>query len=139
MEQCATVLSNSTRPQWIREGDITSCVDTISHAWLLTPIPMDKAILSTWLQAGYMDKSVLYETEDGTPQGGILSPVLANITLDGLETLRRKKYPHAGGRALKGKKKQVNLVRYAEDFVMTGIAKEVLETEGKPLIVEFLQ
>ena len=139
LEQCATVLSRSDRPQWILEGDIKSCFDTSSHEWLLTHIPMDKAILSTWLKAGYMDKSVLYETEDGTPQGGIISPVLANITLDGLEKILRKKYPQTGRRALKGKNKQVNLIRYADDFVMTGISKEVLETEVKPLIVDFLQ
>ncbi len=139
MEQCATVLSNSTRPQWILEGDIQSCFDKSSHAWLLTHIPMDKAILSTWLKTGYMDKSVLYETEDGTPQGGISSPVLAKRTLDGLEMLLRKQSPHSGARALKGMNKQVNLVRYADDFVITGISKEVLEMDVKPLIVAFRQ
>ena len=100
---------------------------------------MEKTILNKWLQAGYMDKSVLYPTEDGTPQGGIISPVLANITLDGLEKILRKKYPQTGIQALKGKNKQVNLVRYADDFIITGISKEVLEMEVKPLIVEFLQ
>ena len=69
----ATVLSNSTRPQWILEGDIKSCFDKISHDWLLSHIPMDKTILHKWLKAGYMDKSVLYPTDDGTPQGGIIS------------------------------------------------------------------
>ena len=128
MEQCATVLSHSTSAQWILEGDIKSCFDKISHAWLLTHIPMDKTILNTWLKAGYMDKSVLYETEDGTPQGGIISPVLANMTLDGLERILRKKYPKTGSRALKGKNKKVNLVRYADDFIITGNSKEVLET-----------
>ena len=102
MEQCATVLSNGTRPQWILEGDIKSCFDKISHSWLLSHIPMDKTILNTWLKAGYMDKSVLYPTEDGTPQGGIISPVLANMALDGLERILRKKYPHSGLKALKG-------------------------------------
>ena len=139
MEQCAIVLSNSTRPQWILEGDIKSCFDTISHDWLLTHIPMDKTILSTWLKAGYMDKSALYATEDGTPQGGIISPVLANMALDGLERILRKKYPHSGRRALKGKNKQVNLIRYADDFIITGISKEVLEDEIKPLVTDFLQ
>jgi RNA-directed DNA polymerase len=114
MEQCATVLANGTRPQWILEADIKSCFDQISHEWLLTHIPMDKAILSKWLKAGYMDKSVLYTTDEGTPQGGIISPVLANMTLDGLERILRKKYPHSGERALKGRNKQVNLVRYAD-------------------------
>jgi len=115
MAQCATVLSNGTRPQWILEGDIKSCFDRISHNWLLSHIPMEKTILNTWLQAGYMDKSVLYPTEDGTPQGGIISPVLANMALDGLERILRKKSPNSGARALKGKNKQVNMVRYADD------------------------
>src|SRR5262249_20288661 len=65
---------NSTRPQWILEGDIKSCFDKISHPWLLSHVPMDKTILNTWLKAGYMDKSVLYPTDDGAPQGGISSP-----------------------------------------------------------------
>jgi RNA-directed DNA polymerase len=114
MEQCATTLSNGTRPQWILEGDIHSCFDKISHPWLLSHIPMEKTILNKWLKAGYMDKSVLYPTEDGTPQGGIISPVLANMTLDGLERILRKKYPHSGPKALKGRNKQVNLVRYCD-------------------------
>src|SRR5712692_6405540 len=86
-----------------------------------------------------MDESVLYPTEDGTPQGGIISPVLANMALDGLERILRKKYPHSGPQALKGKNKQVNLVRYADDFIITGISKEILETEVKPLVIDFLQ
>jgi RNA-directed DNA polymerase len=138
MEQCATVLSNNTRPQWIREGDIKSCFDKSSHSWLLSHIPMDKSILNTGLKAGYMDKSVLYPTDDGTPQGGISSPVLANMALDGLERILRKKYPPSGSRALKGMNKQVNLVRYVDDFVMTGISQEVLEKEVKPLVTAFL-
>jgi RNA-directed DNA polymerase len=138
MDQCATVLLNGTRPQWILEGDIKSCFDKISHSWLLSHIPMDKTILNTWLKAGYMDKSVLYPTDDGTPQGGIISPVLANMALDGLERILQKKYPHSGRRALKGMNKQVNLVRYADDFIITGISKEILETEVKPLVVNFL-
>jgi RNA-directed DNA polymerase len=138
MEQCATVLSNGIRAQWILEGDIKSCFDKISHPWLLSHTPMDKTILNTWLKAGYMDKSVLYPTEDGTPQGGIISPVLANMTLDGLERILRKKFPNTGKRALKGMNKQVNLVRYADDFIITGISKEILETEVKPLVTNFL-
>jgi RNA-directed DNA polymerase len=139
MVQCDIVLSNSTRAQWILEGDIKSCFDRISHTWLLSHIPMDKTILNKWLKAGYMDKSVLYPTEDGTPQGGIISPVLANMALDGLERTLRKKFPHSGARATKGKNKQVNLVRFADDFVITGNSKEVLEDEVKPLVIAYLQ
>jgi RNA-directed DNA polymerase len=138
MEHCATVLSHSTSAQWILEGDMRSCFDTISHEWLLAHIPMDTAILKTWLQAGYMDTSVLYETEDGTPQGGIISPVLANRTLDGLETVLRTTYPKVSSR-VHGKKKQVHLVRYADDLIIPGHSKELLETEVKPLLVAFLQ
>ena len=88
--------------------------DTISHDWLLTHIPMDNTIRSTWLKAGYMDTSARYATEDGTPQGGIISPVLANMALDGLERILRKKYPHSGRSAPKGKNTQGNLIRYAD-------------------------
>jgi RNA-directed DNA polymerase len=52
-------------------GDIKGCFDGISHEWLLTHIPMEKAILKKWLKSGYMEKHVLYPTEEGTPQGGI--------------------------------------------------------------------
>jgi RNA-directed DNA polymerase len=139
MEQCATVLSNGTRPQWVLEGDIHSCFDKSSHPWVLSHSPMEKTILNKWLKAGYMDKSVLYSTEDGTPQGGLSSPVLANMALDGLERILRKKYPHSGPKALKGMHKPVNLVRYCDAFMMTGLSKEILETEVKPLVTAFLR
>jgi RNA-directed DNA polymerase len=61
------------------------------------------------------------------------------MTLDGLERILRKKYPHSGPKALKGRNKQVNLVRYCDDFIITGISKEILETEGKPLVTDFLR
>ena len=93
---------------WILEGDIKSCFDMISHPWLLIHIPMETRILEQWLKAGYMEKSVLYPTEEGAPQGGIISPVLANMALDGLEKILREKYPKKTG----GK---VHLVRYADD------------------------
>src|ERR1043166_9420524 len=61
------------------------------------------------------------------------------MALDGLERILRKQYPHSGRSALKGKNKQVNLIRYADDFIITGISKEVLEDEIKPLVTDFLQ
>ena len=93
MEQCFNTLSKSQHPQWILEGDIKSCFDRISHDWLLIHVPMDRVILQKWLKAGYMDKHVLHETTDGTPQGGIISPALANCVLDGLERLLKEKFP----------------------------------------------
>jgi RNA-directed DNA polymerase len=86
MEQCFKAL-RSANTQWILEGDIKSCFDKISHDWLLAHVPMDRVILQKWLKSGYMEKHVLHETADGTPQGGIISPALANCALDGLERL----------------------------------------------------
>ena len=69
IKQCFKTLSKSN-PQWILEGDIKSCFDRISHDWLLAHVPIDRAILQKWLKSGYMEKHVLHETTDGTPQGG---------------------------------------------------------------------
>ncbi|MGR5489129.1 reverse transcriptase domain-containing protein, partial [Vibrio alfacsensis] len=69
----------------VLEGDIKGCFDHISHDWLIANVPMDKIILKRWLQSGYLKSGSFNPTDAGTPQGGIISPVLANIALDGLE------------------------------------------------------
>ena len=140
MEQCFNTLSKSQHPQWLLEGDIKSCFDRISHDWLLIHVPMDRVILQKWLKAGYMDKHVLHETPDGTPQGGIISPALANCVLDGLERLLKEKFPTKRRLpSLGGKVPCVNLIRYADDFIITGRTKELLEREIKPLVEQFLR
>jgi RNA-directed DNA polymerase len=137
--QCFSALK-SANTLWVLEGDIKSCFDRISHEWLLTHTPMDRVILRRWLTAGYMEKHVLHETTDGTPQGGIISPALANAALDGLEQLLKEKYPKGRPlKSLKGIRPCVNLIRYADDFVITGKSKELLEGEVKPLVEQFLQ
>jgi RNA-directed DNA polymerase len=80
IEQCFNVLVKNHAASWILEGDIQSCFDKISHDWLLDHIPMDKAILRKWLKAGYVDKQAFYKTEEGTPQGGIMTPWTQKIT-----------------------------------------------------------
>jgi RNA-directed DNA polymerase len=136
MEQCHIVLSRHGGARYILEGDIKSCFDRISHEWLLAHIPMPKAILRQWLRAGFMEQQVLHATTEGTPQGGIASPVLANLALDGLEKALRARYPQATriSRAAK-----VNLVRYADDFLITSSSRERLEQEVRPLVESFLQ
>jgi len=134
--QCFNVLAKQHSPQWILEGDIKGCFDAISHEWLLAHIPMEKDILRKWLKSGYRKHSTLYPTQEGTPQGGICSPVLANMTLDGLETLLRKTFPQSTRR--KGVLSKVNLIRYADDFIVTGRSKELLEQEVKPLVEQFM-
>jgi RNA-directed DNA polymerase len=136
IEQCHIVLSNRGGAEWILEGDIRSCFDTISHEWLEAHIPMDKPILHKWLKAGFIEKDILKPTESGTPQGGPASPVLANLTLDGLEKKLREQYPKASNLSRRVK---VNLVRYCDDFIITASSKELLETEVKPLVEAFLQ
>jgi len=139
IEQCFNTLSKPN-PQWILEGDIKSCFDRISHDWLLAHVPMDRAILQKWLKSGYMEKHVLHETTDGTPQGGIISPALSNCALDGLERLLKEKFPTKKPLfSFGGKFPCVNLIRYADDFIITGRTKELLEGEIKPLVEQFLQ
>ena len=96
---------------------------------------MEKAILHKWLKAGYIDKRIFHQTEEGTPQGGPISPVLANLTLDGLEAQLRTLHPsyHQHRRA------KINLVRFADDFIITGSSKELLENEVKPLVEAFMK
>jgi RNA-directed DNA polymerase len=136
LEQCFNALARKHSPQWILEGDIRACFDGISHTWLLAHIPMEQAILYKWLKAGFVDKQVLYPTEAGVPQGGIASPVIANLALDGLERLLREHYPPNTRRAQQAK---VNLVRYADDFIITGSSYALLEQEVKPLVEQFLR
>jgi RNA-directed DNA polymerase len=128
--QCFNVLARKQSAQWILEGDIKSCFDRISHPWLNDHIPMDKTILRKWLAAGYMEEGVVYPTEAGTPQGGIASPALANMALDGLEEIAQRAAPS---------NQKVHVVRYADDFIITGASKEVLEMKVKPAIVTFLK
>lgn len=128
--QCFTVLCRKSSAQWILEGDIKACFDRISHSWLQEYIPMDKIILRKWLAAGYMEEGIVYPTEAGTPQGGIASPVLANMALDGLEAVARKATTD---------NKKINVIKYADDFVITGASKEVLETQVKPAVMAFLR
>src|SRR6266704_91616 len=135
IEQCFTALGKTRSPQWILEGDIKACFDRISHEWLLAHIPMDKSILRKWLKAGFLEKQVLHPTEEGTPQGGICSPVIANLALDGLERRLLERYP----KPKTGYNAKVNYVRFADDFIVTGISKEFLEQEVKPLIEQFMR
>jgi len=131
---CYNALGRKCSAEWILEGDIKACFDGISHEWLMENIPIEKTMLRKWLKAGYMEKGQLFPTEAGTPQGGIISPVLANMVLDGLEKLLDQRFP----KRMKRTEPKVNLVRYADDFIITGVSKELLEQEVKPLVEQFL-
>ena len=135
-EQCFTALARKKRSAlWVLDADISGCFDNINHDWLSNNIPMDKVTLKKWLKSGFKWNGQLFNTKAGTPQGGIISPTLANMTLDGMENELDR---HFGTNSHGNTKNKVHLIRYADDFVITGTTKEVLE-EAKELMVEFLK
>lgn len=136
IQQCHTILCRQNSPKWVLEGDIKGCFDHISHEWLLNNIPMDTEILKKWLKCGVIFKGELFRTDEGTMQGGIISPTLANMTLDGLSELLATKNKRVN-RKYEKYSPMVNMVRYADDFIITGRTKETLE-DIKPMLVEFL-
>ena len=133
LQQVFRCLAQKKAAKWIYEADIKGCFDNISHKWLLENVLMDKKVLRKWLKAGYIDSKKLYSTKKGTPQGGIISPTLMNLTLDGLEKLIRKKFP----KWKSGHK--VNFIRYADDFIITAASREIIEKEIAPLVESFLE
>ena len=127
--QCFNILAKKAAPKWILEGDIKSCFDKISHQWLEDNVMMDKYILKQWLKAGYMEKDLFHQTESGTPQGGIASPNLANVALDGLEQAIK---------AVVKKNDKSHFVRYADDWICTATSRETLEVKVLPTVIKFL-
>lgn len=130
VEQCFNLLSRGSSAQWVLEGDIKACFDKISHNWLLENVMMDKTILEQWLKAGFIEENIFKDTSEGTPQGGIASPTLANITLDGLEKAVNELSPEGD---------MIRFVRYADDFICTARSREVLENKVLPVISDFLK
>ena len=139
LEQCFTALGKPSKSaQWVLDADIKGCFDNIDHDWMLRLIPTDTQVLRKWLKAGYVERASLFPTEVGTPQGGIISPTLANMVLDGLEHRlkeRIRKRKSANGTVVHNPK--INLIRYADDFIVTGDSPETL-AKVKEVVVEFL-
>jgi RNA-directed DNA polymerase len=140
-EKAFSNLCHECSPEWILEGDIKGCFDNINHQWLIENIPMDKSILKQFLKAGYIYDHKLFQTNAGTPQGGIISPILANLALDGIEELLNDKY-HTGKNGMisqrQASRHKVNYLRYADDFIVTANTEEIAK-EVKELIKEFLK
>jgi len=128
--QCFLSLSKSYSPRWILDADIKACFDWIDHDWLLENIPIEKKVLRQWLESGFVEKGVLFPTRAGTPQGGIISPVLANMALDGMEKIVRK-YNKRG--------MKLNFIRYADDFCITAEHRKTLEDVIVPALKAFLK
>ena len=136
IDQGFTCLSQKTGAQWVMEGDIKGAFDNVSHQWIMDNIPINKVILNKFLKSGYVDMGKLFPTDQGTGQGSAISPVLFNMVLDGMESQIKRKAKEIERRDRIAPK--INFCRYADDFIVTGCSKEMLEQEIKPVIEEFL-
>ena len=141
IEALHRTLSKPGSSQWVLDADIAKCFDRIDHAALLARLPVFTTTIRRWLKAGVVELGALDPTTMGTPQGGIISPLLANIALDGMERLFGAE--RADGRQVtpclrRGSNRGINLVRYADDFVVTAPSREVLEGYVIPRLAEFL-
>jgi RNA-directed DNA polymerase len=121
---------SGNRKKYVVDADIKGCFDNIDHQFLLDtigPVP-GRELIKQWLKAGYVDKNVFYDTETGPPQGGVISPLLANIALHGMEEALGIAYDKQG--KIRGPRA---VVRYADDFVVCCESKEDAEQVVKTL------
>lgn len=109
------------QPKYVLDADIAKCFDRINHEALLSKLntfPLLYRVIKAWLKAGVLDGETLFPTTEGTPQGGVVSPLLANIALHGLEMTIKVALPHAKWIAGKQMSWSPCVVRYADDFVI---------------------
>jgi RNA-directed DNA polymerase len=124
MRRIYSITNPRAQKKWVVDADIKGAFDNIDHNALLEaigPVP-GQELIRQWLKAGYVDKKVLHATAKGTPQGGVISPLLANIALHGMEEALGITYDPDGG--TRGGRA---LVRYADDFVVFCKTKEDAE------------
>ena len=109
---------------YVLDADITKCFDKINHEYLLSKLSccqQHRRKIKEWLKAGVVDNGIFEDTESGTPQGGVISPLLANIALDGMARLIEELYPRRKGQNVKA-----TLIRYADDFVVISPEIEII-------------
>lgn len=147
LQQCHRRLCKGM-DSWVLDADIRSAFDQISHDYILTVLGQvpGRELIRQWLKAGYVESEVFYPTVQGTPQGGIISPLLANIALNGMEALlsqfqRTVSYPtHRDNRTtqrVKSRQKQYGFIRYADDFIVTARTRQEIE-EIVPILSQWL-
>jgi len=148
IEQCWKCLKSDRPNYWVLDADIQGAFDNINHEVLLETIGdvPGNALIKQWLKAGYLEANQFHETEQGTPQGGIISPLLLNIALHGMEThlrqFQRISYytirsgPYVGKR-VQDTQPRYRVIRYADDFVVIAATRE--ETEAAiPILNQWL-
>jgi RNA-directed DNA polymerase len=117
-------LAINKKPNYVLDADISKCFDKIDHSYLLKKLQSPKPVkrqVKCWLKAGIMDNGTFSKIEAGTPQGGVISPLLANIALDGMIREVTAKFPRRGNAM-----PPVRIIRYADDFVVLHPQLEVI-------------
>lgn len=114
IKHCWILLKGNGRRPWVLDADIQGAFDNISHDYIMDAIGLvpGRELIRQWLKAGYVEQEMLHPTETGTPQGGVISPLLANIALDGMQRMLGSEY---------------GFVRYADDFVVCASTREAAE------------
>ncbi len=108
------------KAKYVLDADIAKCFDRINHKALLSKIhtyPTLRRQINAWLKAGVCMKGELFPTKEGTPQGGVISPLLANIALHGMEE-RVKQFAETWKGSKRDNRSELSLIRYADDFVI---------------------
>ncbi|AFZ51627.1 group II intron reverse transcriptase/maturase [Dactylococcopsis salina] len=127
------------KPKWVLDADISKCFDRINHNVLLQKLnttPIMARQIRAWLKSGVLDRGDWMPTNEGTPQGGVISPLLANIALHGLEEYIKQWTETWKGRKEKNRK-SISLIRYADDFVVLHKDKSIIQ-QAKMLIEQWL-
>ncbi len=114
IEQCWHLLKGKSRRQWILDADLKGAFDNISHNHILQAIGTmpGRELIKQWLKAGYVEAEIFNATESGTPQGGVISPLLLNVALHGLQQKLGSTYGY---------------VRYADDLIVCASTRELIE------------
>ena len=126
---------------WMLDADISGCFDHIGHTPLLARLPVFAITIRRWLKASVVELGAWSSTEAGAPQGGPLSPLLANVALDGMKRLFgaedvRGRYVRPSRRC--GPNRGISLIRYADDLVVTAPTQDILLTHVVPALAKFL-
>ncbi|MGK7941503.1 MAG: group II intron reverse transcriptase, partial [Crocosphaera sp.] len=142
----AIYASINKKPKYVLDADISKCFDRINHDALLRKVGQTpyRRLIKQWLRAGVFDNKQFSNTVEGTPQGGVISPLLANIALHGMEERLMRfveklplRYPSGGVMAKKHKQSGLSLIRYADDFVILHEDIKVV-LQAKAVIQEWL-
>ncbi len=126
------------KSKYVLHADIEKCFDRINHSKLLNKLqtsPTFRKQVKAWLKSGMMDDERLFPTNKGTPQGGVISPLLANIALHGMENILERRFSRRVGN--NSQKRKISFVRYADDFVLMDESLEIV-LEAKAVIEEWL-